>query len=135
MRRTALLPSLGLVGLALAGCAGSSARSDLSASAASVLQRDAAVLAAAARAHDGLRVQAAVAALRRDVEAQRARQGLSAERADRVLSAAALVAADVPPPAPTPAPTPVPVATTRPPAPAPAPAPAPKKRHHDKHEG
>lgn len=117
-----------LLGTALSGCGGSS--SDLTSSAATVLQRDAAALKAAALAHDGARVQAALAVLRRDVAAQRAEQGLSADRADRVLAAAALVAGDVPPPAPVTTPSPVPVATTK----APAPAPAPKKHRHHDHE-
>lgn len=108
-------------GAVLSGCGGPG--SGLSASAATVLQKDAAALAAAARAHDGVRVQAALAVLRRDVAAQRAKQALSAERADRVLGAAVLVAADVP----------APVVTAKPevttPPPAPAPAPARKKKH------
>ncbi len=95
----------------LAGCGSTPPpRSDLSAGAAALLQKDTAAMTAAARAGDGSAVQTALATLRRDVAAQRASGGLSAARADRVLAAAAQVAADVPAPVPSPTLSPTPPA-------------------------
>lgn len=109
MRRALAL----LVGtVLLSGCGGGSPHSDLSAAAATLLQKDTAALAVAARAGNGSAVQAALATLRRDVTAQRAQDGLSAARAERVLAAAGQVALDVPVPARTAAP--VPAATLTP---------------------
>lgn len=113
--------SLGVLlsGVLLVGC-GASPSTDLSASAATVLQKDAAALAAAARAGNGSAVRAAVAQLRTDVAAQRAHDGLSAARAARVLAAAAQIAADVPVPVPAVKPAVTPTATPE----------QPKKRKH-----
>lgn len=109
MRRALAL----LVGtVLLSGCGGGSPHSDLSAAAATLLQKDTAALAVAARAGNGSAVQAALATLRRDVTAQRAQDGLSAARAERVLAAAGQVALDVPVSARTAAP--VPAATLTP---------------------
>lgn len=101
------VPGLVLLAAVLTGCGGSSS-SDLSAAAESILQRDADTLASAARARDGVAVQAALVALRRDVAAQQQSGGVSAARAQLVLAAAATLARDVPPPAPRPSPTPSP---------------------------
>jgi hypothetical protein len=125
--RISLVVLLG--GTLLVGC-GSSPSSDLSASAATVLQKDAAALAAAATSGNGSAVQAAVATLRADVGAQRAHNGLSAARAARVLAAAAKVAADVPAPVPTPVVTPV-----TPKSEAPAPGKAKKRKHYQQDQG
>ena len=100
--------ALVLGAVVLTACGSAPARSDLSAAAASLLQKDTATMTAAARAGDGSAVQAALVTLRRDVAAQRTSGGLSAARADRVLAAAAQVAADVPAPVASPAPAPTP---------------------------
>jgi hypothetical protein len=118
------LLSLGTAGIALgfvlltAAC-GSTV--SLSATAAPVLQKDAAALAVAARAGDQARFLSALALLRSDVSRERAGGQLSAARANRILDASIRVAADVTPaPAtatPTTATTPTPTATaTTPPA-------------------
>lgn len=113
--------------LLAAGCAAGQSR-DLSAAAADVLQKDVAAMASAARAGDGTRLQAAYAQLRKDVANGRANGSVSPTRAAQVLTAASVVAADVPAPAPkaTVSPTPKPVVK--------APAPAPRKHKRERHE-
>ena len=103
--RKSRLLGLGLGVVLLAGC-GSSGGGD------SVLQRDAAGLADAARAGDPVAVQAALAQLRKDVAAEQAAGTVTADRAHQVLAAAAAVAADVslPTPGVTFSPTPSPAA-------------------------
>ena len=115
--RWALALLVGAVLLSGCGGGGGSAHSDLSAAAATLLQKDTAALAVAARAGNGSAVQAALATLRRDVTAQRAQDGLSAARAAQVLAAAAQVAVDVPLPSPSASPrasVSTPVSTARP---------------------
>lgn len=103
-----------LLGGALAGCGSSTpSTKDLSPAAASVLQKDSAALATAARSGNRTGVLAALAVLKRDVAAQQSTHGLSVDRATRVLSAAAMVAGDVPAPAQTVAPV---VSVSSPPA-------------------
>jgi hypothetical protein len=91
--------------VALVLVAGCGSGTDLSASAEALLKKDAAAVAAAARSGDGAAVQAAVAKLKADLAAQVDSGGVSAQRADRVLAAAARVASDVPAPKVTPTPT------------------------------
>lgn len=79
-------------GLLVAGCG---RNEDLSAAAASVLQRDVAAVAAAARAGEPVALNAALARLRTDVAQRRSAGQLSAARATRILDAAARVALDV----------------------------------------
>lgn len=105
---TRLRPSLFWATLAVAaalGAAGCGSTESLSASAAGVLQKDAATLAAAARAGDRTKADLALATLRGDVAEQRAAGQLSAARAGEILDAATRVAADAPMTSPTPAPT------------------------------
>lgn len=119
----------GLAVVLLAGC-GAQSR-DLSADAASLLQKDVAAMRSAARAGDGTALQAAYAQLRQDVLAGRSAGSVSPTRAAQVLTAAAAVAADVPAPAPKPTPTVSPAAVK---PVVKAPAPAPRKHHREKHE-
>lgn len=95
----------------LAGC-GSSGSGD------SVLRNDVAGAVAAARAGDGVLLQGALAQLRKDVAAGQASGAIDADRARRVLAAAAALASDVPgatvvKPSPTPSPTPHVVTTKK----------------------
>ncbi len=93
-----VLLAVALVG-ALAGCGSSTpSAKDLSPAAASLLQKDAAALAAAARSGNRTGALAALAVLKRDVAAQQSTHGLSADRATRVLSAAVVVVGDLPAP-------------------------------------
>lgn len=113
-----------LVGmLLLAGCGGS--HPALSSSAASVLQKDADALAAAARSGNRAALKAAYDALQADLARQRSSGGVTAARADSVLAAAQRVLADGQ--AAAPVVTPSPVATTARPA-------APAPRHHKGHK-
>lgn len=94
--------------LFVTGCGGPSQLSD---SAAAILQKDAGALSSAARAGNAAAVTAALAALRRDVDVQRTAGGLTGARADSILAAAGRVAADqVVPAAPRPSATTAPVA-------------------------
>jgi hypothetical protein len=104
MRRFAALT---VVTLALVSGCGGSSTTDLSASAEALLKKDAAAVAAAARAADGTAVRTAVTRLRTDVAAQTRSGDVSSERAGQILAAATAVLGDVPVPVATPRPTPV----------------------------
>ena len=73
----------------LAGCGSSSSGDPL-------LRSDVAGAVAAARAGDGPLLQRALAQLRKDVAAEQASGAIDADRARRVLAAAAALASDVP---------------------------------------
>ncbi|BEP14114.1 hypothetical protein acdb102_24250 [Acidothermaceae bacterium B102] len=82
------------------GATACGATPSLSATAAPVLQKDAAALSTAARAGDRTAIAAALAALRADVAHQRAAGHLSAARSIQILAAGDRVAADAPAPSP-----------------------------------